>query len=204
MAYIDFTPETHVQEAQDAKSLRIWDESTWNGESGNTTECDVILYYIDEDDNITEYDAYPLISGADRTKYDEYLTRDGHIIDIADLTISGASAGERFTDGYYVIRTVYNDGSYAEGSEPYYDNNQAFLAKNRCMKRKMPAKLLSWHYDDDNLKEIMYRKNRDIFLQGLYLESAENAVDLGKKSQFRTFMAKILAIFNYYEIEECW
>lgn len=199
MAYTDFTPETHVQEAQDAESFKVWDESIWNGESGLTTLCWVELFFINDDEETIQYDNYPLISGADTTKFDEYLDRDGHIIAIADITLDGAPIGDKFEDGYYVVRVVYSDGTYATGSEPLYDNSQAFLAKNRCMKRKMPSKLLSWPLTDEK-----YRINRDIFLQGLYLESAENAVDLGKKTQFREFMAAIKAMYNYYGIEECW
>jgi len=198
MAYSDFSPETHVQEAQDGMGFKIWDESEWNGESDNTTICFVTVFFINDSEVTIEYDPYELISGADKTKFEEYLDRDGHIINLVDLTIGGVAAPERFEEGYYVIRVTYDDGTYGSGNEPYYDNAQAFLAKNRCMKRKM-AVLLVWP-----LTEAGYRLNRDIFLQGLYLEVAENAVDLGKKVQFRTIMALVKAVFNNYEIEECW
>lgn len=199
MAYADFTPETHVQEAQDAESFKVWDESVWNGESGITTLCWIELFFINDDEETIQYDDYLLIDGGDDSKYLEYLDRDGHIVPIADILLNGQPIGDKFEDGYYVVRVVYSDGTYALGSEPLYDNAQAFLAKNRCMKRKMPAKLLSWPLTDE-----MYRINRDIFLQGLYLESAENAVDLGKKTQFREFMAAIKAMYNNYAIENCW
>jgi len=197
MAYADFTPKTHVQEAQDGMGFKIWDESTWNGESGITTAADVYVFFINDEEVTIEYDVYPLINGGS-TKYDEYLDRDGHIINIADLTIGAAAAPERFEDGYYVIRVVYNDGTYGVGAEPYYDNSQAFLAEWRCRKRKLPAQLLTWPMDDD-----IRRKNWDIYLVGLYLEAAEDAVDLGKKVEFRRFMALIKAIFDYYAITEC-
>jgi hypothetical protein len=199
MAYTDLTLKTRIQEGQDAESFKIWDESTWNGESGNTTIAYVTVFFINDNEETIEYDPYYLIVGGDQTKWDEYLSRDGHIVKLEDLTIGGASAGTKFEDGYYVIRLTVSDGTYAAGEEPKYDNSQAFLAKNRCMKRKMPAKLLGWPLTDDYI-----RKNWDIFLQGLYLESAENAVDLAKKVQFRKFMAEIKAMFNYYEIEQCW
>jgi len=198
MAYTDFSPKTLLQEAQDALGFKIWDDSTWNGESAATTICFVTIYYIDGDEVTIQYDPYYLIVGANKDKYDEYLTRDGHIINCEDLTIDGAAAPEKFMDGYYVIRVTYDEGSYGEGSQPYFDNNQAFLAKNRCMTRKL-AVLLTWP-----LTDAMYRMNRDIFLLKMYLEVAENAVDIGKTVQFRTLMAAILAMFNYYEIEECW
>lgn len=199
MAYTAFTPKTHVQEANDGKSFKIWDESEWDGESGDTTICFVTVYHIDDNEVEIEYDPYYLIVGAVTTKFDEYLDRDGHIVNIADLTIDEVAVDEeRFPDGYYILRVTYDEGSYGEGNQPYYNNNQAFLAKNRCMKRKL-ATTLTWP-----LTDAMYRINRDIFLQGLYLEIAENAIDIGKKIQFRTVMALVKAVFNYYEIEECW
>lgn len=198
MAYTDFTPETRLQEAQDATCFRIWDESVWNGESDNTTEAKVVIFFLDADGNETQYDNYNLITGADKTKFNEYLTRDGHIINIADLTIGGIAAGVRFTDGYYIIRTYYNDGSYSEAATPSYDNPQAFLAKSRCMSRKLPAKL-SWP-----LTTEQYQINRDIFQQRAYLEAAENSADLGKMTQFQKFMEIINEIFSNYNIENCW
>ena len=197
MAYTDFSPKTIVQEAQDALGFKIWDESEWNGESDITTICFVTIFFINDDEETIEYDPYELIVGIDKTRFSEYLDRDGHIIDIADLKIDGVAAPGRLEDGYYVIRVTYNDGTYQVGSEPYYDNAQAFLAKNRCMKRKM-AVLLIWPLTDAG-----YRLNHDIFLQGLYLEVGENAVDLGKKVQFRTIMALVKAVLNNYQIESC-
>lgn len=199
MAYTNFTPETHIQQSQDAKSFRIWDESVWNGQSGNTIKCDVIVHFINDKNEIIVYDPYPLIVGAVRTKFDSYLSRDGHIVELADLTIDGDAPAERFEDGYYIIKTIFDDGTYGVGLEPYFNNNQAFLAKNRCMKRKMASRHITWPLTDNT-----YRKSRDIFLQGLYLECAENAVDLGKKDQFVSIMALVKAMFDHYEIESCW
>jgi len=198
MAYTDFTPKTLLQEAQDGMGFKIWDDSVWNGESGITTVCFVTIFFVNDDEEIIEYDPYELIVGIDKTKFDEYLDRDGHIIDIADLTIDGAAADDRFEDGYYVIRVSYSEGSYVAGSEPCYDNNQAFLALNRCMKRKMSI-LLIWPLTDE-----IYRLNHDIFLQGLYLELAENSIDTGLIVQFRAIIVLIKAMYNNYEIEECW
>jgi hypothetical protein len=197
MAYTNFTPETRIAEAQDATAFKIWDESTWNGESALTTFCEVRIFHYAVDGTITEYDAYELITGADKTKFNEYLDIDGHTVEITDLTIDGVSAGERFTDGYYVIRVVYSEGSYAVDSEPYYDNVQAFLAKARCKARKLPTKL-SWPLTDD-----VYEINRDIFLLRMYLDAAEDAADLGKQNEYRNFINLINNIFDYYAISEC-
>lgn len=199
MAFTDITLQTHVQEAQDAQGFKVWDESTWNGEETTVTAAWLEIFHINDDEELIQYDDYLLIDGLDTTKWDEFLTRDAHIVDIADVLLSGAAIGDRFPDGYYVIRLVVDDGTYSSGSEPYFDNTQAFLAKYRCMKRKMPAALLGWPLTDDYI-----RKNWDIYTMGVYLEGAENAVDLGKKTQFRSYIAKIRAIFDYYEIEECW
>lgn len=197
MAYTDFTPEFRLMEGQDATEFRIWDMSIWNGESGLTTYCVLRMFHYDVDGNVTEYDDYPLISGADTTKFDEYIDIDGHIVSIDDMTIDGASAGERWEDGYYVVRIVYSDGSYAVGSEPYYDNLQAFLAKARCKARKLPIKL-SWPMTD-----AVYEINRDIFLLRMYLDAAEDSADLGKENEYRNFIELINNIFSYYAIDEC-
>lgn len=197
MAYADFTPEFRVQEAQDATAFRLWDSSIWNGESGITTICVVRLFYYDVDGTITAYDDYELITGADTTKFDEYISIDGHTVEITDLTIGGDPAEERFVDGYYVVRIIYSDGTYVVGSEPYFDNTQAFLAKARCKARKLPVKL-TWP-----LTGNMYEINRDIFMQSMYLGAAEDSVDLGKENEFRKFMDLINNIFDYYAISEC-
>ena len=200
MAYTDFTPEFRVQEAQDAMSFRIWDESVWNGESDNTTEADVYLSYYDSDGNLIEYDVYPLIVGANKDKFNEYLDQDGHIIELTDLAIGGIDQAddERFADGYFIVKIVYNDGSYSVGSEPYYENHQAFLAKARCKARKLPINLLSWP-----LTDAMRIKNFNIYEQRMYLEAAEDSVDLGKRTEFNNFMSVINEIFDYYSIDEC-
>jgi hypothetical protein len=197
MAYTDFTPLTRVQESQDAQQIKIWDESTWNGESALTTKCNVIVYWYDNDEVLHECDPYELIDGIDTTKYDEYLSRDGHVIDITDLTEDGVSVGDRFHEGHFIIKTTYTEGSYAAGSEPYYNNHQAFLAKTWCKIRKLPIKI-SWP-----LTEEMYRINRDMFLLRMYTENAENAIDIDKKAEFRRLMVLINQIFSYYELEEC-
>jgi len=201
MAFTDITLQTHVQVAQDSQSIKVWDESTWNGEEIDVDTAKIQLFFIDDNEETIPYDDYDLLtSGGDTTKWDEFLSRDAHVINIADIYLGAVAIGDRFIDGYYVVRLVINDATYTVGvDEPYYDNNQAFLAKYRCMKRKLPAKLLGWPLTDDYI-----RKNWDIFLLGLYLESAENAVDLGKKVQFRSFIAKIRGMFDYYKVENCW
>ena len=197
MAYTDFTPLTRIQESQDAQQIKIWDESTWNGESANTSTCNVVIMWYDNDDVLHECDPYLLIDSGDPTKFDEYLSRDAHVIDIADLTESGESIGTRFHEGHFIIKTIYDDGSYAEGSEPYYNNHQGFLAKTWCKIRKLPMKI-SWPLTDHT-----YKINRDMFLLRMYTENAENAIDIGKKEEFRRLMVLINQIFSYYEIEEC-
>jgi len=197
MAYTNFTPDFRLMEAQDATAFRIWDESTWNGESGSTTFCVVRITHYDVDGVTTEYDDYELITGGVTTKFDEYLDIDGHIVEITDLTIDGVAADDRFIDGYYLIKIVYSEGSYDAGSEPYYDNIQAFLAKARCKARKLPNKL-SWPITD-----AVYEINRDIFLLRMFLDAAEDSADLGKETEYRNTIDLINNIFSYYEIDEC-
>jgi hypothetical protein len=199
MAYTSFVPQTHIQESQDAKSFKIWDESEWNGESGLTSSCYIEITFINDDEETIIYDPYYLTDGITNANFNEYLDRDGHIVELINLTIDGVVAPIRFEDGYYIIKVVYSDGTYALGSEPYFDNYQAFLAKYRAMKRKVPPKIFSWPMTDE-----VYKANRDVFLLGLYLEAAENQVDLNKILQFRKTIALIKAIFDYYEITEIW
>lgn len=197
MSYTSFSPETRVNEGQDATAFRIWDNSTWNGESAITTFCVVRLYHYDVDGVITEYDDYELISGAVTTKYDEYLDIDGHTIDIEDLTIAGASAGTRFADGYYIVQVVYSDGTYAVADMPYYDNTQAFLAQARCMARKLPAKLV-WPMTD-----AVRESSRDIQMQRMYLDAAEDSADLNKEVEYRSIIDYVNAIFTQYSVSNC-
>jgi hypothetical protein len=199
MAFTDFTPGTRVVLAQDGKSFRIYDDSIWNGESGSATAVNISIKHIDDNDEEIEYDDYPLIEPGDDSKYQEYLSSDGHLVEIADLTIDGEAAAERFPDGYYEVTVTYTDGSYADGEEPYYKNVQGFLAKYRCMKRTMPALLLEWPITD-----AVRRKNDDIYTLGLYLDAAEHAASLEQMTMFRKFIAVIRNLVDHYSVPEPW
>ena len=199
MAFSDFTPGTRVVLAQDGKSFRIYDDSEWNGESGSATAAIIRIKHIDDDDVETDYDDYPLIVPGDDSKYLEYLSTDGHVVNTSDLTIDGIAASERFPDGYYEIKVVYTDGSYAEGSEPYFTSVQGFLAKYRCMKRTMPALLLEWPITD-----AVRRKNDDIYSLGLYLDAAEYAATLEEMVMFRRFVSLIRNMLDHYAIPSPW
>ena len=199
MAFSSFTPGTRVVLAQDGKSFRIYDDSEWNGESGSATAAIIRIKHIDDDDVETDYDDYPLIVPGDDSKYLEYLSTDGHVVNTSDLTINSVAAAEQFVDGYYEIKVVYTDGSYAEGSEPYFTNVQGFLAKYRCMKRTMPSLLLEWPITD-----AVRRKNDDIYSLGLYLDAAEYAATLEQMVMFRKFIALIRNVLDHYAIPEPW
>lgn len=197
MAYTNFTPETRVAEAQDATAFKIWDQSTWSGESALTTFCVVSVSFYAVDGTVTVYDDYELITGADKTKFNEYLDLDGHTVEVAVLTASGVAVGERFVDGYYTIRVYYDDGTYGAGNRPYYTNVQAFLAKARCKARKLPTKL-EWPISTTQ-REI----NLDIFQLRMYLDAAEDAADLGKQDEYRNLIDLINNIYSTYAIDEC-
>lgn len=199
MAFTDLTPGSIVVLAQDAESFRITDDSEWNGESGNATSAIVSIKHIDDEDEEIEYDDYPLIIPGDDSKYLEYLSADGHVINTSDLTIDGVAASTKFPDGYYEIKVTFDDGSYAEGSEPYYTNVQGFLAKYRCMKRTMPALLLEWPITD-----AIRRKNDDIYTLGLYLDAAEYAATQEQYVMFMKFVELIRKLVDTYEIPEPW
>lgn len=199
MAFTDLTPGTRVVLSQDGKSFKLYDDSEWNGESGSATAVIVQIKHIDDEDVEIEYDDYELILPGDDSKYLEYLSTDGHAVNIADLTIAGVATAEQFPDGYYEIKVVYNDGSYAEGSEPYFTNVQGFLAKYRCMKRTMPALLLEWPITD-----AVRRKNDDIYSLGLYLDAAEYAATLEEMVMFRKFVELIRKVIDHYAVPEPW
>lgn len=204
MAFADLTLATTVQESQDAMQLKIWDASTWNGESGIVTEAKVVIEYYDSDNLLVSFDPYELIAGGVKTKFNEFLDRsDGHVIELADLLIAGvAPTNIRFTDGYFVVTLHVTDGTYglyAAGGWPKYANNQAFLAKNRFMARKMSKAILAWPMTD-----AVRIANKDMFLQRMYLDAAEDAADNGNLTEFLVFINLINAVFNVYNIEEAW
>jgi hypothetical protein len=196
MAYTALTPETRIEEAQDGRGFKIFDKSTWAGESGDTTSALVSIVYINDDEQSITYDDIDLGGDGDAL-FDSYINGDGALIESSDVFLDGVAIPEIFPDGYYEITIKFNDGSYAPGAEPYYKNTQALLAKYRCMKRIMPATLLNWPITDE-----VRRKNYDIYTLGLYLDAAEDAADLGKKTQFRKFIALIRGIVDYYQIPD--
>lgn len=199
MAFTDFTPGARVVLSQDGKTFRLYDDSEWNGESGSATSAVVSIKRIDDDDVETVYDDYLLIRPGDDSRYLEYLSDDGHLVDSANLTIDGEAAPERFQDGYYEVSVVFSDGSYVEGEEPYYTCTEGFLSKYRCMKRTMPSLLLEWPITDE-----VRRKNDDIYSLGLYLDAAEYAASLEEMIKFRKFVAVIEELLDHYAIPEPW
>lgn len=198
MALTDFVPKFKVQEDQNAQAFKIWDESTWalNDPDADVDTAVVRVTFYDTAGVLQAYDDYELIrsGGADKTRWTEYLSVDGHEITLDNLDIGGTDT--RFTDGFYIIRILYDDSTYGAGSEPYYDNNQAFLAQHRCMMRKLPVKLLAW-------PDLDYNANQDIHRQRMFLDAAEDCVDLGKKVQFERYIRIINLLFDKYEITEC-
>lgn len=201
MAYSDFTPGFNCQESQDAMQLKIWDNSTWNGESGYTTICTVSISFYDTNGTLVTFDDYDLIISADMSKFNEYLDRiDGHVIELSALTINGVpNVYDRFPEGYYMITMKYSEGSYAEGQFPEYVNSQAFLAKYRFMARRLPGALLVFPMTNDT-----YILNRDIFLLRMYLQNCEDAADYGKCVEFQNIINLIIAMLDYYKVEEPW
>jgi|WetSurSiteA1Bulk_404760.scaffolds.fasta_scaffold00217_2 hypothetical protein len=200
MAYTAFFPSFLAQESQDAMQLKITDNSVWNGESGFTTIATVEISYYDENDVLINFDPYELIVGADATKFNEFLDRTaGHVIELSSLTIGGVAAPDRFPEGYYIIKISFSEGSYAVGTFPYFENPQAFLAKWKFMTRTMVSDLLVFPMTDE-----IYRINRDIFLQRIYLDMAENAADYGKVLEFKNFATLIQGVFDYYSVVDTW
>ena len=199
MALTDFVPKFRVQEGQSANSFKIWDESTWaaNDPALDVDLATLRLFFYDTEGELLGFDDFELIrsGGADKTHWTEYLSIDGYEVLIADLQLDGETL-VRFVDGYYIIRIVYNDSTYSAGTEPYYNNDQGFLAQHRCMMRKLPIKLITW-------PDLDYNKNQDIHRQRMFLDAAEDCVDLGKKVQFEEYIRVINNLYDKYEITEC-
>lgn len=198
MAFTPITLETIIQEDQDALSFRIWDKSIFDGQEDAVTAAKLVIKYYNYDDLLIAFNDYLLIVGEVRTKFDEYLSRDGHTVNLSDLTIGDLSNGlARFPDGYYIIDMIINDGSYVAPNEPHYTNNQGFQAMARCKIRKLPIKL-KWPFDDAS--RILSNK---IQLIRLYADAAEESIDLGKYVEFKEFMIMINVVFDEYSLNEC-
>jgi hypothetical protein len=67
------------------------------------------------------------------------------------------------------------------------------------MSRKLAAALLVWPITAD-----VIAANYDIFAFRMYLESAEDAADNGKLTEFQTFINLITGVLYFYQIEEVW
>lgn len=198
MAFTNLTLETYIQEDQDALSFRIWDRSLWNGQSASVTEAYLRLKYYTSDDVLVIFDDYPLIVGAVKTKFNEFLSAEGHIILLSALTVGGLANGlTRFIDGYYMADLVVNDGSYTDPNKPHYLNHQGFLAKARCKCRKVGVKL-SWPLSE-SIRKISY----DMLMLRMYIDGAEDAVDLAKYTEYKYIIALVNEIFDFYGIDEC-
>jgi len=192
MAFTDFTPKTEIQFSQDSKSIKIIDKSAWDGEEDNCTSALIQIFYFDKEYNMSLIGSHNMISGGDRDDFNEYISDDGFILDVSEIS----SVIDRFEDGYYIVKTTYDDDSYSYTNMPYYENHQANLAKYRCMIRKLPIKFLSW-------PEIDYKEHEEIQLIRILIDAAEDAVDLGKKERFNTIITTMNLIFDKYEISEC-
>ncbi len=192
MAFSNFLPAIRTQQAQNARSFKIWDESIWVGQQVRCTSAIVQVSYYDQYGILRNSLRYPLIIGANRIRFNEYLGRDGHEINVNNLY----PLLVRFPDGYYIIRITFNDGTYVAPNEPFFDDHQAFLAKIRCMSRKMPLVVLPW--PDMNREKIL-----DTHKVTLLLSAAEDAADLGKRMLFDRLIRTLNRIFDRYSITEC-
>jgi hypothetical protein len=191
----NLVPETKIEEAQDGMGFKIFDQSVYGtGDLAKITSSKISIKYIDGDNDETVYD-YIDMGAYNSAHYLEFQSQAGHLIETSDLHIDGVAAPEVFIDGYYEITLKLNDGTYTPANAPYYLNSQAFLAKYRAMRRIMPADLLAWPITPE-----IREKNYDVYTLGLYLDNAEDAADLGKKTQFRTFIALMDEILDYYEV----
>lgn len=197
---INLVPETKIEEAQDGMGFKIYDKSVWGvGDQAAVTSAIISIRHIDDEETNIDYDDLQIIVGGSKTRFNEFLASSGLLIETSNLAIHGVAAAEIFSDGYYEITIKFNNGSYSAGNEPYYKNTQAFLATFRAMRRTMPSILLAWPITPE-----VREKNFDIYTLGIYLDNAEDAADLGKKVQFRTLIALIRQVLNFYTIPIPW
>lgn len=195
----NLVPDTKIEEAQDGMGFKIFDQSTYGtGDLVKITSSLISIKYINDDEEEIEYDDIDL-GAYNSADYLEFQSQAGHLIETSDLHIDGVDAPEIFEDGYYEITLHLNDGSYSAGDAPYYKNTQAFLATFRAMRRTMPPELFAWPITPE-----IREKNYDVYTLGLYLDNAEDAADLGKKTQFRTIIAAIRGLLDYYETPVPW
>jgi hypothetical protein len=193
MAFTNFIPQFTAEVAQDGTSFRIWDRSTWSNESNACIEADLfIAYYASDGTLINALSAYKLIDGMDRMRFDEFLSTDGHLINVADVF----PAETRFPDGYYRILGIFSDGSYAPELKPRFLLHRAFLSRLRCMSRKMPLEAVNW--PDYDRKKIL-----DAYAVNVLLKSAEDAAGQGFFVQFEKIVRTLNRIYDQYAISQC-
>ena len=75
MALTDFVPKTKAQEGQDAKSFKLWDESTWaaNDPDVDVDAATIRLTFYDTEGTLLGFEDYELIrsGGSDKTRWTE-------------------------------------------------------------------------------------------------------------------------------------
>lgn len=185
MAYTSLVLDFSIEESADAISFIIKDESTgWDGEEATTTSALLTVYKSG-----VAYGTFDLLNTG--TKWAEFLSDDGAEIEVSDLI---GVTDETFEDASYSFVLVVTDGTYASGLEPSKQIDKAFLAKGYFKYRKVGALI---EYDP-----IDYETVQELFLLGLYFESADQAATDGLDDEFDRLISYINAIFDKYEISD--
>lgn len=177
--------KTYIEESADATSFMIVDKTTGWGDTiilANVTSAVLSIVYA----SVTY--TYQLIIGADKTRWDEFLTDDGHEVKLANIP---DFAGTVFTDGKYYITLTVGDGAV----ELTYENKQGFLAQNRCRVRRLPLKI--------GYPDLDYELNRLIFALVAWLLAAETSVELGHEDEFDEMIERCNTVFDQYGTAEC-
>lgn len=198
-----FSPNLRSAESADATKLTIYDASTWGGgDLAAVTGCILSISYYDSEGVLQTYDDYDLIPGGDFTKFNEFISATGHIINLTDLFVSGVAQTGKFNDGYYILTMSFTDGTYGAysgGLWPHIHHSDGFIAKYTFMAKKLPGSILSWPMTDE--ERIA---NTDIFLLRMYLDAAIDSAQSNKYDEFKLFLLIISNMLEYYEIEEIW
>jgi len=177
--------ETYIEEAADATAFKIYDKTTGWGDdivAANVTAATLTITYEGADYT------YELIIGANKDKWNEFLSDDGHEVVAADIT---DFPGVIFTDGKYYILLEISDGA----TDLEYENKQAFLAQNRCRARRLPLKI--------GYPDLDYELNKLIFALIAWLYAAETSVELAHEDEFDELIERCNTVFDQYGTAEC-
>lgn len=192
-----------VDEQSDGESFYLYDTSDWSAvtsfDDTLVTALTITATYDDVDytytlANNSEYDT---ATGANNSFVNLFGTAASSYFEITpdlltDSDGNAISSTAYFSDGYYNINLAitYDGGDYD------VDNEQGFLAHATLRAALLPLVIDMDNYDFD--------KERLVFLTIALLNSAKNAAELGRTTQFDTVTGKINDFYEAEDISSIW